>query len=586
MNSIERQARRIWDTRTKIPGSLGKLEDIAVKFCKIQNTLKPEIKNPVLALAAASHGVARQGVTSSSLAVTKQMKDLFARGNGSCAVMCRDNGIRLDIIDVGIDKGTNDFTKTRAMSVEKVHELLDSGREYTKRLKSQGTNTVLIGEMGVGNTTCAAVLMSAITGMSAKDCSTVNADNSVYKKKLSVISSTVRAIKVDEDIYELCSRVGGFEILFLSGIVLGAYENRMALVNDGFTTTVAVLIATVINPKCIKNVVFSHYNGERCHKNLLDYFNAEYICKFDMRLGEGTGAIIALPVIKQALSLFNDLESFRDANVDCDPHQKKLPIALGTTSYIFQDDILENVDYLKDKVDDIEIVLFESKEESNIPSEDVVAKLKKIAKANNLSYTIHLPYDVKACSRNEEERKHAVETWLKVIKLTRDLPVHGFIVHLEPDCYETNQVSDNVKVWTQKAKKSMKELKEGINDIIDPSLICIETLSYDIKPYLDDILKCGFSLTLDVGHLFLNGLYSNSYIESLIEHTRIIHLHGVNGKKKDHVSLSKHFDKKQLEDFISLLSKFERIPVVLTLEIFSESDFESSMKYLKSKGIF
>ena len=153
-----------------------------------------------------------------------------------------------------------------------------------------------------------------------------------------------------------------------------------------------------------------------------------------------------------------------------------LPFRLGTTSYILHDDILPNVEYLKDKVDDIELVLFESARESDIPSPDVIGKLASYAKDWNLTYTVHLPYDVRAGSADEKERRHAVETWIKVIDRTKSLPVHAFIAHLNPE--KCDGPSD-VDKWMTRLEKTLDELKSGAQDMIDTSLICIENLKGD-----------------------------------------------------------------------------------------------------------
>ena len=265
-------------------------------------------------------------------------------------------------------------------------------------------------------------------------------------------------------------------------------------------------------------------------------------------------------------------------------------IRLGTSSYIIPADIIPNVDYLKDKVDDVELVLFESREASNIPGPDVIDKLKWYAQKYNLSYTVHLPYDVKAGSADEAERLHALETWTKIVGLTASLPVHGFIVHLEPERYRNDdgtpclEPARDISAWTRCVVMSMRQLKERTVSIADPSLFCIETLSYDLMPLLPHILENGFSITLDVGHLWLNGLYSSDYVRTLLPHTRIIHLHGVSGLK-DHMSLAVH-NRLQLSDFMDILKSFSDRDLVLTLEIFSEQDLKESLQVLNELEAF
>ena len=265
-------------------------------------------------------------------------------------------------------------------------------------------------------------------------------------------------------------------------------------------------------------------------------------------------------------------------------------IRLGTSSYIIPADIIPNVEFLRDKVDDVELVLFESREASNIPGPDVIGDLARLASENDLTYTVHLPYDVKAGSADEQERRHAVDMWVKIIGITRSLPVHGFIVHLEPERYRNAdgtpcvEPADDVPAWMERVRRSMRELRERTRELTLPSMLCMETLSYDLMTILPDILGNGFSITLDVGHLWLNGLYSPSYVEKLLPHTRIIHLHGVEGLR-DHQSLAVN-DSLRLRGFLDILKEHREQDLVLTLEIFSRKDLEESIRVLEDMEAF
>lgn len=258
-----------------------------------------------------------------------------------------------------------------------------------------------------------------------------------------------------------------------------------------------------------------------------------------------------------------------------------LPFRLGTTSYILHDDILPNVEYLKDKVDDIELVLFESAIESDIPSPDVIGKLASYAKDWNLTYTVHLPYDVRAGSADEKERRHAVETWIKVIERTKSLPVHAFIAHLNPE--KCDGPSD-VDKWMTRLEKTLDELKSGAQDMVDTSLICIENLKYDIGLLIPMILDHGFGLALDVGHLWKTGLYDSESVADMLPFSRVVHLHGVSDGK-DHQALDRT-DRDELVEFLDLLGQFRGSDIVVTLEVFSESDLKDSLALLRKMGAF
>ncbi len=616
ISSVERQAKRIAQSQTKVQNSLGILEDCAIEVCKILNTLKPQLNRPTLVLAASDHGIANCGVTCSKQEVSAQMFRLFASGNGTCAVLCEHNGVSLNLVDVGlisdvaaslepslpwirVEKcktrcSTSDFTKAPALELSELEFLIEAGRKKVQSLAAQGCNCIILGEMGIGNTTTAGALMSALCKMDASNClPRGSATDEVMQHKLQFVRTAVESFKAqnpEAKPLELVLKFGGFEFIYLAGIVAEAHKQNLLILNDGFLTTVAVLIASVLFPGSQASVLCCHYTGEEPHKLLLDYLGLKPILDLKMHLGEGTGALASVPFIQESLTIFNNLKAFTEAGVSCKPCEKKLPFALGTSSYILPADILPNLDFLKDKVDDVELVLFESGDITNLPNAEVLAGLKACTEQYGTSYTVHLPYDVKAGSFDEAQRLHAVDTWIKFIERTKVLNVHGFIVHLEPERYRNEdntpclEPSNNVPKWTEQVKKSLEELKMRLPSDVKLNLICIETLSYDLMPLVPFLLEKGFSITLDVGHLWLNGLYSPEYVKALLPHTRIIHLHGVTGLK-DHQSLAVH-DKKQLKEFFFILSQYCRIPIVVTLEIFSQSDLESSLEVLHSLEVF
>lgn len=621
-SSIERQARLIAQVQTKVPGSLGSMESCAIEVCRILDTLNPSIDRPTLVLAAADHGVAASGVTCSGQCVSAQMVELFASGNGTCAVLCRANGVRLDLVDVGLAcdidpkpamdwirfercktmNGTSDFSKGPAMGLSDFEHAFEAGVSKAKTLASEGCNTILLGEMGVGNTASAGALMSVLCRLDATLClPRGSSTDEVMARKVSVVRDAVSSFEsyyqglgehsgTHRFFVEAACRLGGLEIVYLAGVVSGAHSCGMLVLNDGFITTVSVLLASKLSRGCEGSVICCHYTGDRPHDTLMEILGFGYFVNLGMHLGEGTGALAVVPLVRESLEVFRSLKPFAATGVSCRPCDKCLPFALGTSSYILPDDILPNVDYLCDKVDDVELVLFESGDQSNLPDDHVLDELGFYSRVYGMSYTVHLPYDVKAGSFDEGQRRHAVDTWLRFMERTKDLNVHGFIVHLEPERYRHEdgspclEPSVDVPRWMDQVVKSMDELKAGLPSGVNPKLVCIETLSYDLMPLLPAILERGFSITLDVGHLWLNGLYSPSYVRTLLPHTRIIHLHGVDGLR-DHQSLAVH-DKGVLAEFLGILREFERTPIVVTLEVFSKDDLSSSLGVLHSLEAF
>ena len=533
-------------------------------------------------------------------------------------MFCKQNEVNLNLVDVGLNEkpsyeivnssdlpwitvekckvrcSTMDFSQGPAMSKTEFEYLYEAGRKKARFLVSQGCNTVLLGEMGIGNTTCAGALMSVLCNMDAADClPRGSATDQVMEHKIQFVRTSVETFKRQNPAsspLDAILQFGGFEFVYLAGLVVEAHKQGLLVLNDGFLTTVAVLLASVLQPGSESSVLSCHFTGEKPHRLLLEYLKNKPLLSLGMHLGEGTGALATIPIIKESLAIFNNLKAFSDTGVLCQASEKHLPFALGTSSYILPADILPNLDYLKTKVDDVELVLFESCQATNLPDSQVLAGLETCTQQYGTSYTVHLPYDVKAGSFDEEQRTHAVDTWIKFIERTKALNVHGFIVHLEPERYRNEdntpclKPANDVLKWTNQVKKSMNDLKKRLPPEVDPKLICIETLSYDLMPLLPFILEKGFSITLDVGHLWLNGLYSPSYVKKLLPYTRIIHIHGVSGLK-DHQSLAVH-NKNQLREFFSILRQYYRIPLVVTLEIFSQTDLETSLEVLHSLEVF
>ncbi len=259
-------------------------------------------------------------------------------------------------------------------------------------------------------------------------------------------------------------------------------------------------------------------------------------------------------------------------------------IRIGTTSYIIPDDILPNVRYLADKVDDIELVLFESEEMSNLPDEKTIKELSLLGEVHDLSYTVHFPLDIYPGSEDPEQRNRFIRTVQRIITLTEPLKPFGYVLHLTPESYGPVP-SQDTKRWLDCLDKSLELLALQYGPM--SRMFCVETLSYPFSLIYPLVERYDLSITLDIGHVWLMGYSMQENLDSLLPRTRIAHLHGVQDGK-DHLGLDKG-DSAQIIRFLSALSKQaqkDNVQRVLTLEVFSEAELESSLSLLgKSHGM-
>jgi nicotinate-nucleotide--dimethylbenzimidazole phosphoribosyltransferase len=325
----ERALRRL-DSLTKPQGALGQLEAVAAQVCAIQGTLEPTLRGPVAVVFAADHGVARRGVSAFPPSVTRQMVQNFLTGGAAISVLARNQSVELWIVDAGVDgdcgihphlidakvrAGTRDFVEQAAMTAEECRTALDQGRRVVERVACGG-NTLLLGEMGIGNTASASLLMHGITGMPLAQCvgRGTGLDDAGVARKLEILSSAV-ARRVPSEPLDWLAEFGGYEIAMLVGALLSAAARRLVIVVDGFTVTVAAALAARIEPNVLAYCVFAHRSGERAHGALLAHLNVRPLLDLDMRLGEGSGAALALPLIRCALQLFTQMATFTGAGV-------------------------------------------------------------------------------------------------------------------------------------------------------------------------------------------------------------------------------------------------------------------------------
>ena len=253
-------------------------------------------------------------------------------------------------------------------------------------------------------------------------------------------------------------------------------------------------------------------------------------------------------------------------------------IRLGTTSYILPADIIPNIRYLAGKVSDIELVLFESQGMSNLPDAESVKVMKALAEEHHLTYTVHFPLDIYPGSFEGPVRRRAVDTLLRVVDLTRDLPVFSYVLHLTPEGFG-EVPSVNVPLWLGQLEKSLGELLAGSG--LEGRMFSCETLSYPFSIVLPLVEEFSTSVTLDIGHVWRMGYDAVPVADELLPLARVIHLHGVEGTH-DHQSLLKG-DRGQIGAFLKQLVRqdaLDGMERVLTLEIFSEDDFSTSKELL------
>ncbi|WP_281637551.1 nicotinate-nucleotide--dimethylbenzimidazole phosphoribosyltransferase [Flavobacterium marginilacus] len=320
------------DNKTKPLGSLGVLEILAKQIGTVFQTLEPKITKPHIAVFAGDHGIANHGVSAYPQDVTRQMVTNFLEGGAGINVFCRQNNIGLTIVDAGVNydfptnanlisakigKGTQSFLHTSAMSETELNLCFAKGKEVVNSVFETGCNCIGFGEMGIGNTSTASVLMSILLELPIEDC--VGQGTGVVDEKLiqkqDILKKSIENYKGSNNLQSKLAYFGGFEILQMAGGMLQAKQNNMLVLVDGFISSVAFLIAYKMNPSVKENTIFCHSSAEKGHQKILDYLNVQPLLQLDLRLGEGTGCAVAFPIIQSAVSFLNEMASFESAGV-------------------------------------------------------------------------------------------------------------------------------------------------------------------------------------------------------------------------------------------------------------------------------
>lgn len=320
------------DTKTKPLGALGQLEDIAFQIGRIQNTDAPEISKPTIVVFAGDHGIAKKGeVNPFPQEVTTQMVYNFLNGGAAINVFSKTNGVDLKIVDAGVNHkfethpnlidckigfGTKNYQEEPAMSIQECELAMQKGADIVEQLYQSGCNCVGFGEMGIGNTSAASLLMNYFLRIPIADC--VGAGTGLQaegiQKKSDILQEVCNKYNPKSPL-EALATFGGFEIAMMTGAMLKAASLKMILVIDGFIVNSALLAAQAINKTVLDYCLFSHVSNEQGHQTLLSFLNAKPILNLGLRLGEGTGAALAIPLIKSAVNFLNDMASFESAEV-------------------------------------------------------------------------------------------------------------------------------------------------------------------------------------------------------------------------------------------------------------------------------
>jgi nicotinate-nucleotide--dimethylbenzimidazole phosphoribosyltransferase len=335
-------ARAAMDEKTKPLGSLGRLETVAVRLAAIQGTPAPGVPRARVVVFAADHGVAADGVSAYPPQVTAEMMRNFARGGAAVCVLARSGGVEVEVVDVGVDaelraeldaiardagtrvvhakvrRGSRNLRVEPAMSPAECDAALDVGRAAVRRAAAGGVRALGLGEMGIGNTTAAAALLCALTGLPPEDTvgRGTGVDDAGVRRKCDVVRAALaRHAGACADPRAGLAALGGLELAAIAGAVLEAPGHGMAVMADGFISTVAALAAVRIDADAARTLFVAHRSAEHGHGAAIDALGERPLLALDMRLGEGSGAALALPILRAAAAVLRDMATFASAGV-------------------------------------------------------------------------------------------------------------------------------------------------------------------------------------------------------------------------------------------------------------------------------
>ena len=321
-------------TLTKPPGSLGRLEAVSIQLAGIFGSERPVVRNSALIVAAGDHGVVAQGVTGYPQAVTAQMVANFLAGGAAVSVMARLSGVRRIVVDAGIaadappphpelrvlriGRGTGDISRGPAMSRQQAQRCVEAGAGLAAEAVAAGADLIATGEMGIGNTTAASALSAAMTGSPPEDTTGPGTGRTPdqLRHKVAVVRRALQCNAPDPgDPLGVLAKVGGFEIGVLAGLVLGAARRRRAVLLDGFIAGAAALLAQALCPAVRDYLIAAHRSAEPGHRVVLAQLELDPLLDLELRLGEGTGALLAVPIVTAAAACLAQMATFAQAGV-------------------------------------------------------------------------------------------------------------------------------------------------------------------------------------------------------------------------------------------------------------------------------
>ncbi|MCX5669439.1 MAG: nicotinate-nucleotide--dimethylbenzimidazole phosphoribosyltransferase [Candidatus Omnitrophica bacterium] len=330
---ILRQAQERLDSLTKPLGSLGRLEELAKQICGITGKVSPSLKNKVIFTLAADHGVTDEGISAYPKEVTAQMVYNFLSGGAAINVLARHVGAKVIVVDIGvaedlkpdpkliirkINYGTKNMARGQAMTTEEAVKAIKMGTEIFDEELKNGIDILGTGEMGIGNTTAASAITACFTNKPVEEITGRGAglNDSGLKNKIDVIKKSLSLNKPDpSDPIDVLSKVGGFEIAGLVGIILAAASKKIPIVIDGFISTAAALVAFKIDPKVKDYMIAAHKSQEGGHKIILEHIGLKPLLDLDLRLGEGTGGALGIGLADAAIKILTQMATFKSANV-------------------------------------------------------------------------------------------------------------------------------------------------------------------------------------------------------------------------------------------------------------------------------